>query len=157
MESWCVLLRQCWIKDDHKVMMHSLLMLSIRPMSKRKMDPPPGHLRCILMSRASESIGSVLGMSQLWKKHVSHRENGLRMVPISRNHVYALHTIWPSYLLASIRPYPIKEFKHNFLKMRVGGRRSFGIFPRVHPIWRSKYEYWSTCDMTQHNYFDEST
>ena len=29
----------------------------------------------------------------------------LRMVPISGNHVHAFHTIWPSYLLAYIRPY----------------------------------------------------
>ena len=31
----------------------------------------------------------------------------LRMVPISGNHVHAFHTIWPSYLLAYIRPYPL--------------------------------------------------
>ena len=31
----------------------------------------------------------------------------LRMVPITGNHVHAFHTIWPSYLLAYIRPYPL--------------------------------------------------
>ena len=30
-----------------------------------------------------------------------------RMVPISENHVHAFHTIWPSYLLAYMHPYPL--------------------------------------------------
>ena len=30
-----------------------------------------------------------------------------RMVPISRNQMHSFHTIWPSYLLAYLQPYPL--------------------------------------------------
>ena len=30
-----------------------------------------------------------------------------------------------------------KNLQHNFPKMRGGGQRPFGIFPKNHPIWRS--------------------
>ena len=48
------------------------------------------------------------------------------------------HTIWPSYLLTYMQPYlSLKKWQHNFPKMRGGGQRPFGIFPKNHPIWRS--------------------
>ena len=56
----------------------------------------------------------------------------LRMVPISGNHVHAFHTIWPSYLLATISI--IKNLQYNFPNMR-GGQRPSGIFPKIHLIW----------------------
>ena len=48
------------------------------------------------------------------------------------------HTIWPSHLLTYMQPYlSLKKWQHNFPKMRGGGQRPFGIFPKNHPIWRS--------------------
>ena len=29
-----------------------------------------------------------------------------------------------------------KNLQHNFLKMRGGGQRPFGTFPKIHPFWR---------------------
>ena len=31
-----------------------------------------------------------------------------------------------------------KKLQHNFPKMRVGGQRPFGTFPKIHPFWKRR-------------------
>ena len=38
-----------------------------------------------------------------------------------------------------------KKLQYNFPKMR-GGRRPFGIFPKIHPIWRSHPSLGTNCN-----------
>ena len=54
------------------------------------------------------------------KRQLTPQPPPLRMVPFSENHVYAFHTIWPSYLLASTISI-IKKIAKWFSEMRGGG------------------------------------
>ena len=44
-------------------------------------------------------------------------------------------TFWPMPPCINVSISIIKNLHYNFPKMRGGGQRPFGIFPKVHPIW----------------------
>ena len=67
--------------------------------------------------------------------------SSLRMVPISRNHEHAFHTIWPFCLLAYMQPYPLQKICNIIFQKWGGGpkavwnvsKKSFDLVARPFP------------------------